>query len=100
MLTLQGNLLSTSKNDKLTQMGFDDYFVVSFQCSKLTTAASIEQRWQFAEDYENRLNERRDKKNSLPRSVVMILDEVGLAEQSPHRPLTVLHKLLEQPKKK
>ena len=97
MVTLQDNLSSATKNDKLTKMGFDDYFVVSFQCSKLTTAASIEQRWQFAEDYEKRRNERRDPKTTLHRSVIMFLDEVGLAEQSPHRPLKVLHKLLEHP---
>ncbi|ETO14750.1 hypothetical protein RFI_22618 [Reticulomyxa filosa] len=32
------------------------------------------------------------------RSVVLWLDEVGLAEQSPHRPLKVLHRLLEEEK--
>merc|ERR1712000_583116 len=30
--------------------------------------------------------------------VVVLLDEVGLAERSPHLPLKVLHKLLEKPK--
>lgn len=28
---------------------------------------------------------------------VVLLDEVGLAEQSPHLPLKVLHQLLEEP---
>ena len=97
MVTLQENLSSSTKNKALTKMGFDDYFVVSFQCSKLTTAASIEERWNFAKKYEKRLNERRDKKKTLARKVIMFLDEVGLAEQSPHRPLKVLHKLLENP---
>eukprot|EP01084_Bolivina_argentea_P161756 281551_1 len=48
MVTLQDNLSSATKNNKLTKMGFDDYFVVSFQCSKLTTADGIERRWKFA----------------------------------------------------
>ena len=98
MVTLQDNLLSSTKREALTEMGFDDYFVLPFQCSKLTTAASIEKRWEFAEEYEKRLNERQDQKNTLVRKVIMFLDEVGLAEQSPHRPLKVLHKLLENPK--
>eukprot|EP01084_Bolivina_argentea_P066629 121472_1 len=98
MGTLQDNLSSATKNNKLTKMGFGDYFVVSFQCSKLTTADGIEQRWKFAEDYEKRLNEEKYESKLESRRVVIFLDELGLAERSITRPLDTLHTLLEHPK--
>jgi hypothetical protein len=37
-------------------------------------------------------------KNTRNTKVVVIFDEIGLAERSPHNPLKVLHSLLEPPK--
>jgi hypothetical protein len=34
------------------------------------------------------------KSATIPTAAVVLLDEVGLAEQSPHLPLKVLHKIL------
>ncbi len=51
---LQDNLSSATKNEKLTKLGFDDYFFVSLQCSKFTTASLIEKRWEFAEQMQRK----------------------------------------------
>lgn len=61
--------------------------VFTYQCSPLSTAAGIEQVFNTARQYAN------EAKGSL---VVCLLDEIGLAEQSKHLPLKVLHKELEQ----
>ncbi|ETN98043.1 hypothetical protein RFI_39478 [Reticulomyxa filosa] len=157
MAVVQSNLSSSSKSKGLTEMNFDDFFVVSskyqthsvllcfvqtmlfvsFQCSKLTTADLIRKRWENAVGFQEKLKLRfslslffsanvdttlcantnraipskkqsgtdekeqkveNDAEKTQPksnRSVVLWLDEVGLAEQSPHRPLKILHKLLE-----
>jgi hypothetical protein len=61
--------------------------VFSYQCSPLSTSQGIEQAFEAAARY------KRESPNSI---VVMLLDEVGLAEQSPHLPLKVLHKVLDE----
>jgi len=61
--------------------------VFSFQCSPLSTSDGIEQTFEAA---------RRYKAESPATTVVVLLDEVGLAEQSPHLPLKVLHKVLDE----
>ncbi len=60
--------------------------VFSYQCSPLSTAGGIEQVFTTARQYAA-------ESKSL---VVCLLDEIGLAEQSKHLPLKVLHKELEQ----
>jgi hypothetical protein len=61
--------------------------VFSYQCSPLSTSAGIEQAFESSRRY------RREAPNTV---VVVLLDEVGLAEQSPHLPLKVLHKMLDE----
>ncbi|ETO28711.1 hypothetical protein RFI_08416 [Reticulomyxa filosa] len=123
MNVLLSNLSSSAKNKMLSTIGLDDFFVLSFQCSKMTTSAMIEKRWKQAVDYQNKIKFRlctlgfvlfqlfaivvsseminsdeaslSKDSSKQTRSVVLWLDEVGLAEWSPHRPLKVLHKLLE-----
>ena len=63
----------------------------SYQCSELSTASSIEDVFDAAENYQKK---RREKNDSSFVSVV-VLDEVGLAEASPYLPLKSLHPLLE-----
>jgi hypothetical protein len=59
----------------------------SYQCSPLSTSAGIQQAFDAAKRY----------KMEAPNTVVcVLLDEVGLAEQSPHLPLKVLHKTLDE----
>lgn len=61
--------------------------VFSYQCSPLSTSVGIEQAFESSRQY------LRQASNT---AVVVLLDEVGLAEQSPHLPLKVLHKLLDE----
>ena len=61
--------------------------VISYQCSPLSTSAGIQAAFKTARSYETAGS------NSIS---VVLLDEVGLAEQSPHLPLKVLHKVLDE----
>lgn len=63
--------------------------MVSYQCSRKSTAASIIKIFQRGEQIQ---------KTCDPNSFVVcvVLDEVGLAEDSPHMPLKVLHPLLDE----
>jgi hypothetical protein len=63
--------------------------VFSYQCSPLSTSEGIQAAFETAARY------KREAPNSC---VVVLLDEVGLAEQSPHLPLKVLHKVLDEDK--
>uniref|UniRef100_A0A7S4IA45 RZ-type domain-containing protein n=1 Tax=Odontella aurita TaxID=265563 RepID=A0A7S4IA45_9STRA len=74
----------------LERAGFAKMLPVPFQCSRLSTANAIAERFQFAVDFQM-------KQASSDVLSVLCLDEVGLAEQSEHRPLKVLHRLLEHP---
>ena len=60
----------------------------SYQCSQLSTPESVIEVFTTAKRFQD------DQKNIKFTSVV-VLDEVGLAEDSPNLPLKVLHPLLE-----
>lgn len=60
----------------------------SYQCSKLSTAESLIGVFNTAKV----IQKKRDRDNFVS---VVVLDEVGLAEDSPKLPLKVLHPLLE-----
>lgn len=79
---LQGK---ASGNDFLRSLPAVQKF--SYQCSPLSTSGGIEQAFESARRY------KREAPNTI---VVVLLDEVGLAEQSPHLPLKVLHKTLDE----
>ena len=68
-------------------------YVVSYQGSKSSTSDGIKEIFKKASKYKS------DNKNAnvLP---VVLLDEVGLAENSPNNPLKVLHSILEPGKGK
>nr|XP_039250627.1 E3 ubiquitin-protein ligase rnf213-alpha-like [Styela clava] len=63
--------------------------IISFQCSALTDAAGIERVFFQAAQLQ-----KDDQFNSF--TAVVVLDEIGLAEDSPNMPLKVLHPLLER----
>ena len=64
---------------------FPAIILFRYQCSPLSTAHGIAQTFSLARKYEH------------PNTIVaVLLDEVGLAEQSPHLPLKVLHAELER----
>jgi hypothetical protein len=61
--------------------------VYPYQCSPLSTSQGIEATVAQARSY---------RRSSPGTITVVLLDEVGLAECSPHLPLKVLHKVLDQ----
>lgn len=60
----------------------------SYQCSQLSTAESVIGVF----DEARRVQDKRDPNKYV---CVVVLDEVGLAEDSPNLPLKALHPLLE-----
>jgi uncharacterized protein YmfQ (DUF2313 family) len=67
---------------------FMEIHMVSFQCSPLATAGGILSTFRQCQKFQ----EKRDLKRF---AAVCVLDEVGLAEDSPSMPLKALHPLLE-----
>ena len=61
----------------------------SYQCSQLSTSDSILNVFHQAEAIQSKKQEKSDFVS------VVVLDEVGLAEDSPNLPLKLLHPLLE-----
>jgi hypothetical protein len=82
---LQSNLNGeASENPFLRSLPSVEVF--SYQCSPLSTSEGIEGLFAQGRRY------LQEAQNTV---VVVLLDEVGLAEQSPHLPLKVLHRELE-----
>ena len=67
---------------------FKEIHMVSFQCSPLATSEGIVGTFRQCQKYQQ-------KKDLNHLTSVVILDEVGLAEDSPKMPLKALHPLLE-----
>ena len=83
---VQSNLNGEASDNEFLR-SFPGVEIFSYQCSPLSTSNGIEQAFESARRYN------RDSPNTI---VVVLLDEVKLAEQSPHLPLKVLHKVMEQ----
>ena len=62
--------------------------LISYQCSQLSTPESIMDLFKSAKQIQDGLDYRTDV-------ALVVLDEVGLAEDSPTFPLKALHPLLE-----
>lgn len=62
--------------------------IFSYQCSQLSTPKSVIEVFNNAKRFQ-------DKQNKHLHVSVVVLDEVGLAEDSPNLPLKALHPLLE-----
>ena len=62
--------------------------MVSYQCSQLSTPDSVIEVFHTAKRYQR-------KEDTTKYVSVVVLDEVGLAEDSPNLPLKALHPLLE-----
>ena len=81
---MQGNMSYSANLFK----HFKEIHMVSFQCSPLATAGGILSTFRQCQKFQ--------EKNDLARfAAVCVLDEVGLAEDSPKMPLKALHPLLE-----
>eukprot|EP01062_Namystynia_karyoxenos_P054291 TRINITY_DN4457_c1_g1_i1.p1 TRINITY_DN4457_c1_g1~~TRINITY_DN4457_c1_g1_i1.p1 ORF type:complete len:3111 (+),score=983.00 TRINITY_DN4457_c1_g1_i1:397-9729(+) len=68
---------------------FPALYIFPYQCSPLSTAQGIQHQFDIACSYQ------RKAQRTI---VVLLLDEVGLAEHSPDMPLKVLHGILVKPK--
>ena len=66
---------------------FIQVHIFSYQCSQLSTSESIIKVFETAKSFQ--------KENTSTFVSVVVLDEVGLAEDSPNLPLKALHPLLE-----
>ena len=60
----------------------------SYQCSRLSTSESLIEVFNAAKNFQ-------EKQNTTKFVSVVVLEEVGLAEDSPNLPLKALHPLLE-----
>ncbi|XP_057290514.1 E3 ubiquitin-protein ligase rnf213-alpha-like isoform X3 [Hydractinia symbiolongicarpus] len=80
---MQGNM---SKSELFGR--FKQIFMSSYQCSPISTAESIINTFKQCSRFQ-------DDKNLDNFTSVVVLDEVGLAEDSPRMPLKALHPLLE-----
>ncbi|XP_065678667.1 E3 ubiquitin-protein ligase rnf213-alpha isoform X7 [Hydra vulgaris] len=69
-------------------INFKQIFMSSYQCSPLSTAEGIINTFKQCSRYQ-------EKKDLKTFTSVVVLDEVGLAEDSPRMPLKALHPLLE-----
>ena len=68
--------------------GFKEVTMLSYQCSQLSTPESVIEVFKTATQWQSK----QDTKKFV---AVVVLDEVGLAEDSPNLPLKALHPLLE-----
>ena len=72
----------------MTGNSFLQVHMFSYQCSQLSTPESVIEVFKTAKDFQKG----QDTKQYVS---VVVLDEVGLAEDSPSLPLKALHPLLE-----
>ncbi|CAE8647524.1 unnamed protein product [Polarella glacialis] len=86
---LLSNLQGNQSKSKVLR-GLPAIRVMQFQCSPLSTADGIERQFEAAGRFAD---------SALDAQVVLLLDEVGLAEFSPDMPLKVLHGILADPGK-
>ncbi|ETN98782.1 hypothetical protein RFI_38705, partial [Reticulomyxa filosa] len=74
--------------DKQFHFNVNPLQCISFQGTRNCKPSAIKELWDQTERYSN------DKTITT----LFLFDEIGLAEQSPHNPLKILHQLLEHPK--
>lgn len=84
---VQESMKGKSSRNKLMKQ-FKEVDVFSYQCSQLSTSESIIDVFNTAK----KLQQKQDVSRYV---AVVVLDEVGLAEDSPNLPLKALHPLLE-----
>ena len=76
----------TSRSDLLKK--FKQVHMFSYQCSQLATPESVIEVFKSAKKFQ-------ESQDTTQYVSVVVLDEVGLAEDSPNLPLKALHPLLE-----
>ena len=81
----------TSDNDFMRN--FKQVHIFSYQCSQLSTPESVIEVFDTASSFQNNCKQGITEQGKI--ISVVVLDEVGLAEDSPNLPLKALHPLLE-----
>ena len=83
-----GELLTSIVLLSFVCTGISQVQMFSYQCSQLSTSESVIEVFNTAQKFQMK----QDKTKNVS---VVVLDEVGLAEDSPNLPLKALHPLLE-----
>ena len=93
--TLAMNLILKSFKGKLSSNSFfknyPTFLSYYYQGSEQSTSKGIEKVYKKA-------HEEQEKKDRNVTQIVVVFDEIGLAEKSPNNPLKVMHSLLEPPR--
>ena len=93
--TLAMNLINKSFKGSISPNDFfkkyPAFLTFPYQGSEQSTSKGIERIYKKAHKTQQKVADKNTQ-------VVVIFDEIGLAEKSPHNPLKVLHSLLEPPK--
>lgn len=84
---IQESMKGKNSRNKLMKR-FKEVDVFSYQCSQLSTSESVIEVFNTAKKFQQ-------KQDTSRYVAVVVLDEVGLAEDSPNLPLKALHPLLE-----
>ena len=84
---IHASMRGKSSHTKLLR-NFKEVDMFSYQCSQLSTPESVIEVFNTAKRFQN-------KQGIRSYVAVVVLDEVGLAEDSPNLPLKALHPLLE-----
>ena len=84
---IQESMKGRHSHNQLMKL-FKEIDLISYQCSHLSTSESVIDVFNTAKKFQ-------DKQDSSEYTAVVVLDEVGLAEDSPYLPLKALHPLLE-----
>jgi MoxR-like ATPase len=86
--SIVANSMLGRTSEKELMRKFKGVHMFSYQCSQLSTPESVIEVFNTAKSFQKK----QDKKSYVS---VVVLDEVGLAEDSPNLPLKALHPLLE-----
>ena len=84
---IQESMKGKNSQNKLMKR-FKEVDIFSYQCSQLSTSESVIEVFNTAKKFQQ-------KQDTSRYVAVVVLDEVGLAEDSPNLPLKALHPLLE-----
>ena len=84
---IHASMKGKTSHSKLLR-NFKEVDMISYQCSQLSTSESVIEVFNTAKRFQSK----QDRKSYV---AVVVLDEVGLAEDSPNLPLKALHPLLE-----
>ncbi|KRX03120.1 hypothetical protein PPERSA_10201 [Pseudocohnilembus persalinus] len=105
--TLSVNQIISSMRNKISENNYfktlQEVYPYFYQGHLQSTSDKIEKTFKIAKNFQKKLeknqnnnnNLKQDEQKNIDAQVMIIIDEIGLAEISPYNPLKVLHPLLE-----